>query len=288
MVAIGSIDGRAVIRTSKGFADVALASQGAFGPAPTAVFERWTEFYDWARAADLSKAPAWDTPQEELSDIPVGLPRQALGLSVNYKATLDYHGVKAPLTPNIFAKLTSSLTGNNSTISLVSGEVTTEVEVGVVIGKAAERVSEEKALDYVAGVAVTQDLYDYSLASAAKAAGVLAPLVNPSKSRPGFAPIGPVVVSLDELPPVDRLRLRLKINGELRQDATTAGFLFSIPEIISQLSHQIVLYPGDILLTGSPGYLDSSKSRNLRPGDTVEAEIEGVGTQKITLAGTDD
>lgn len=156
-------------------------------------------------------------------------------------------------------------------------EVDWELELAVVIGKKAWCVSRDEALDHVAGYAVSHDVStrDRMLRPGAVGADFIQ-----GKGLKGFFPFGPYVVPKAFVPDPQDLRLQLKLNGEVKQDASTNDMIFDIPRLIEYLSQWVPLMPGDILTTGSPAGNGSHYNRYLRPGDVVEGSITGLGAQR--------
>jgi len=140
-----------------------------------------------------------------------------------------------------------------------------------VIGRAAKCVTAEDALSYVAGAMPFNDL-------SARDLQFQNPLWTSGKAIDTFAPCGPALVTLDELGDLQSLALRTRVNGELLQEGTTAEQIFAVAEVIAWLSRTMTLLPGDIVATGTPAGVGASKGRFLRDGDTVEVEIDGLGT----------
>ena len=167
----------------------------------------------------------------------------------------------------------TSVIGPNETIAYpeVSKEVGYEAELAVVIGRAAKCVTAEDALSYVAGAMPFNDL-------SARDLQFQNPLWTSGKAIDTFAPCGPALVTLDELGDLQSLALRTRVNGELLQEGTTAEQIFAVAEVIAWLSRTMTLLPGDIVATGTPAGVGASKGRFLRDGDTVEVEIDGLGT----------
>ena len=184
-----------------------------------------------------------------------------------------------PEVPIIFMKATSSLCGPFDQIFIPKNSVKTdwEVELAVVIGKRAKYVSKEKALDYVAGYCVHNDVSerDFQLHHGGQWVK--------GKSADHFAPLGPVLVTADELSDPHNLRLWLKLNGEILQDSSTSDLVFDIPTLISHISQYMTLLPGDVISTGTPAGVGMGlkpEPRYLKPGDIVELGIAGLGESR--------
>jgi 2-keto-4-pentenoate hydratase/2-oxohepta-3-ene-1,7-dioic acid hydratase in catechol pathway len=198
----------------------------------------------------------------------------------NYRAPGERRKVRSD-RPLIYGKAASSVGGTGATLGwdrALTSNVDAECELGVVIGRQARNVSAEAALDHVFGYTIVNDISsrDPWLDGDQWLVG---------KSMPGFCPVGPWIVTPDELEPTD-VRLGCTINGEPIQDGRTSDMRFSIGEIIAFLSRHLELRPGDLIATGTPARLDSppGPDRRLQPGDVVECWIEGIGELATTIA----
>jgi 2,4-diketo-3-deoxy-L-fuconate hydrolase len=219
------------------------------------------------------------TPERMLAPIP--RPGKILGSGVNFKNHLDENpnGV-LPTQPFFFSKLPSSVIGPGEPIVIDSPErkVDYEVELGVVVGRPARNVDEAHAFDHVFGYTVVHDVSARDIQFADHQ-------VTIGKGLDTFCPIGPAVVTADEIGDVDNLTLRTALNGEVVQDGSTADWLFSIPYLISYLSGFFTLEPGDIVTTGTPAGVGCFRKpeRYLGPGDVVTVEVENVGALTNTV-----
>lgn len=203
-------------------------------------------------------------------------------IGLNYRQHAMECGLPLPPAPALFNKFGNALAAHNQTITLPADyrEYDYEAELVIVMGKRTRNVSETEALDYVFGYTCGNDLSTRDLQFARGGQWDL------SKNLDGFAPIGPCVATAEELDPVD-VRISSRVNGELRQDARTSDMIFSAAQIIADLSRHLTLMPGDLIFTGTPhgvmhGYPADAKNW-LKPGDTVEIGIEGIGTLRNTL-----
>jgi 5-carboxymethyl-2-hydroxymuconate isomerase len=220
-------------------------------------------------------APAGEPVADAVRLAPVA-PGKVVAIGLNYLDHIRESGLEPPTAPLVFAKFPSSIVGPEAPIRIpraLTQRVDWEVELAVVIGRAARGVAVEDALDHVFGYTVANDVSARDL-QFADGQWVRA------KSIDSFCPIGPVVVTADEVPDPQAMRLRCRVNGELVQDATTGLMVFGVAELISFCSRSFALEPGDVLLTGTPWgcgeFMDPPRS--LRHGDVVECEIEGIGT----------
>lgn len=277
-------DGRAVIMLGDDTAaDVATASAGAFGPGPAAVYREWDAFVSWAADADLVADVTIDPAR---LGAPSPAPSQVVAIGLNYADHAAESGFEVPTTlPPVFTKFPSAITGPYGEIRLVEGGHNDwEVEVVAVIGRDAHRVAEEDAWSYVAGLTIGQDLSE----RASQLAGP-APQFGLAKSFPGFAPMGPWLVTLDELESAgldrDDLALGCSIDGTTVQDGRTSKLIFSIPRIIAQLSAVLTLRAGDVVFTGTPDGVGMGMTppRWLQPGETLRTWVEGLGEMRHTL-----
>jgi 2-keto-4-pentenoate hydratase/2-oxohepta-3-ene-1,7-dioic acid hydratase in catechol pathway len=201
------------------------------------------------------------------------------GIGLNYKAHAEETGADLPAKPATFTKFRACLTGPFADVALPDGMVDWEVELVVVIGEQAERVSEADAWNYVAGLTVGQDLSERGLQFAAGAQYSL------GKSYTGFGPMGPWLVTLDELSDPNDLALGCSIDGETVQDARTSDMVFDVPRLIAELSSVLPLLPGDVIFTGTPSGVGISRQppRFLQPGEVIESWIEGIGRMRTSL-----
>jgi 2,4-diketo-3-deoxy-L-fuconate hydrolase len=273
---IANVAGRATLVTSGGGEglmglDIATASDGAFSADPQSVFEHWDRLHEWG----IGKAGRADTPvaPEDLG-APTPAPRQVLAIGLNYADHVNETKMGRPPAPSVFTKFPTSITGPYDRVLLPSRNVDWEVEMVVVIGRRAYEVSEAAAWDHVAGLTVGQDLSERVVQLAGTS-----PQFSLAKSYPGFSPIGPYVVTPDEVPDRDDLELGCKVGDEVLQLGRTSGLIFNVAELISKLSLVLPLLPGDIIFTGTPagvGFVRDPK-RFLEPGQVLNSHIEGIG-----------
>ena len=183
--------------------------------------------------------------------------------------------MELPKAPMVFTKFPSCLVGPRADVVLSSDFVDWEAELVVVIGRRAVRVPEGRALDHIAGYAVGQDISDRRLQFSDKP-----PQFSLGKSLDTFGPFGPAVVSLDTVANPNDLAITCDVSGERMQDARTSDMVFSVPELIAYLSSKCPLEPGDIIFTGTPAGVGSTRTprRYLQAGEEIVSTIEGVGT----------
>ena len=212
---------------------------------------------------------------------PIARPSKILCIGLNYAKHAKETGAAIPTEPILFMKSTSSLTGpfDNIIIPKNSEKTDWEVELGVVIGKKASYVSEEEAMDYVAGYVLHNDVSERAFQL--ERGGTW----DKGKGCDSFAPLGPWLVTKDEIQNPHSLRLWLSLNGKMMQDSNTDDLIFNIPQLISYSSQFMTLLPGDVISTGTPAGVGLGFSPNiyLKPGDVVELGIDGLGSSKQTV-----
>ncbi|MCO5065297.1 MAG: fumarylacetoacetate hydrolase family protein [Rhizobiaceae bacterium] len=202
-------------------------------------------------------------------------------IGLNYSDHAAETGATVPSEPIIFMKATSAIVGPNDDVLIPRGSTKTdwEVELGVVIGKKAKYVSEADALDYVAGYCVSHDLSERAYQIERQGQW------TKGKSCDTFGPIGPWLVTKDEVADPQNLKMWLKVNGQTMQDGSTRTMVYGVAFLVSYLSQFMSLQPGDIISTGTPPGvgMGMKPQRYLKAGDVVELGIEGLGTQKQTV-----
>jgi len=211
---------------------------------------------------------------------PLVRPSKIVCVGLNYAKHAAESGMAVPKEPVLFFKATSAIVGPNDDVIIPKGSEKTdwEVELAVVIGKKASYVSEEKALDHVAGYVLHNDYSERAFQIEREGQWVK------GKSCDTFAPVGPFIATKDEIKDPNNLNLWLKLNGEKVQDSSTSDFIFNIQEVVSYISQFMTLLPGDIISTGTPfGVgLGFNPPKYLKAGDVVELGIEGLGSSKQT------
>ena len=206
---------------------------------------------------------------------PVAPPRQIICLGKNYRDHAKEFDAKVPEFPVYFSKSPGSLSGPHDPIRLKPGmeRVDGEAELAVVVGKRARDVHEGEALSYVAGYAVLNDVTNRDLQKA-RLQWFFA------KSADGFGPMGPWLVTRDEVKRPHALGIRQRVNGEILQESKTSQMIFRIDMVLADLSRVMTLEPGDVISMGTPGGIGSARTPPvvLHEGDVVECEIDGIGT----------
>jgi len=273
-------DGRLALAFDAGALDVERASDGLFGHEPQAVFPRWDEFQQWASGVDPHESRLEPLDESTLGP-PVPLPPQVFAIGLNYRGHAEEAGLQLPDEPFVFTKFPAAVTGPYTEIELPSDTVDFEAELVAVIGRRAHRVSAAEAWDYVAGLTVGQDLSDRGQ----QLSGPAPQQYNLGKSFAGFAPIGPALVTPDELPDRDDLELSCSLPDGQMQKTRTSDLIFPIPAIVEFLSHILPLLPGDLIFTGTPSGIGWTRQprRTLRPGDVLVTEVVGIGQMRHTF-----
>ncbi|THV15167.1 fumarylacetoacetate hydrolase family protein [Rhizobium rhizophilum] len=202
-------------------------------------------------------------------------------IGLNYSDHAAETGAAVPPEPVIFMKATSAICGPNDDVLIPRGSEKTdwEVELGVVIGKTAKYVSEADAMDYVAGYCVSHDVSERAFQT--ERAGQW----TKGKSCDTFGPIGPWLVTKDEIADPQNLKMWLSVNGKMMQDGSSKTMVYGVAHLVSYLSQFMSLHPGDVISTGTPPGvgLGMKPPQFLKAGDVVELGIEGLGTQKQTF-----
>ncbi len=204
---------------------------------------------------------------------------KVVGVAINYRLHGVETGSKQPTEPTLFLKATSAISGAYDDIELPTGSEKTdwEVELGVIIGKRTKNITEGAALDHIAGYCVLDDVSEraFQLERGGQQ-------LTMGKSADTFCPLGPWLVTRDEIPDPQTLRLWTKVNGETMQDGTSADMLFSVARLVSYISEFMTLLPGDVIATGTPDGVGRGRNppRYLRTGEVIELGIDGLGTQK--------
>jgi 2-keto-4-pentenoate hydratase/2-oxohepta-3-ene-1,7-dioic acid hydratase in catechol pathway len=258
------IDGRVV--------DVERRAAGRFGSDPMEALARWDDLRAWAHG---QSAGPDDPPLDESALGPcVPRPAKVFGIGLNYRAHAAEAGLDLPKQPLVFTKFPSCLVGPRADVVLTSDRVDYEVELVAVIGRPGRNIRESRAFEHVAGYCVGQDISDRALQFADKP-----PQFSLGKSADTFGPIGPAVVSLDAFADPDDLPLWCEVAGERLQQDRTRGMIFPVAELVAYLSRFCTLAPGDLIFTGTPAGVGSTREprRYLSPGDEITSGIDGIG-----------
>ena len=234
------------------------------------------------RVAELADS---EGPAMPLADVrllpPVPDPEKIIGIGLNYKDHAAEARLDPPPSPTFFAKFRNALRADGEDVALPSAseKVDYEAEVALVIGRRARDVPEADAIAHLAGYTLLNDLSARDLQFAT-------PQWMPGKVFDGSAPCGPAIVMPDEAGPHDAIGIALDLNGERMQEDTTAGLIFSIPELVSHLSRLMTLEPGDIVATGTPAGVGGARNPSvwLKPGDDVVVSSPQLGELRTRIA----
>jgi len=253
---------------------IRLGAIQADGMTPLVFAGDMIDFISGDRATYTLNGKTYALDQVNLAP-PVTCPDKIIGIGLNYRDHAEEQNAKIPDEPKIFAKFHTTLIGNNDMIvweRSVTDQVDFEAELAVVIGKTVRNCPESEALNKVFGYTCANDVSarDIQIAKAQLVRG---------KSLDTFCPLGPWIVTADEIPDPGALAVRCRLNGELMQDGNTRQLIFSVPNLISFLSRSFTLVPGDIILTGTPKGVGVFRKPPvfLKDGDEVAVEVEGIG-----------
>jgi len=273
-VKLASVNGRATVVAEGRLVDVETASGGQLSADPM------VHLGSIAALASLEVPDGASGIEGAVFDAPVPRPSKVLGIGLNYRKHAEETGLPIPDEPVVFAKFPNAICGPNDEIVVPAAtkQIDWEAELVAVIGKAGTQISAATAWDHVAGFVCGQDVSDRE----EQFRGVKQ--FTFGKSYDSFAPLGPYVVTLDELDNREDLRIRCSINGEIVQDSRTSDFIFSLPEIIEWLTRYATLNVGDLIFTGTPSGVGMAMDppRYLEPGMVVDTEIEGLGSMRNT------
>lgn len=212
---------------------------------------------------------------------PVGVVPKFLGIGLNYRDHAEETGMPIPEAPIVFAKASSCLSGPYDPVLMPRGwqRMDYEVELAVVIGTSAKNVAEAGALDHVAGYAICNDVSERSLQVGGPGEWIKA------KSYESFGPLGPWLVTTDEIPDPQNLDLALDLNGARMQTGSTSTMIFGVAELVAYISKFMTLVPGDVITTGTPPGVGMARKPRvfLKSGDEIHSTIAGLGEQRLKL-----
>jgi 2-keto-4-pentenoate hydratase/2-oxohepta-3-ene-1,7-dioic acid hydratase in catechol pathway len=240
---------------------------------------------DLLAAGRLTELAEADGPPTPLADVrllpPIPDPEKIIGIGLNYKDHAAEARLDPPPSPTFFAKFRNALRADGEEVALpaASDKVDYEAEVALVVGRRALDVTEDEAIGHLAGYTLLNDLSARDLQFAT-------PQWMPGKVFDGSAPCGPAMVTPDEAGPHDAIGIALDLNGERMQEDTTAGLIFSIPELVAHLSSLMTLEPGDLISTGTPAGVGGARNPSvwLKPGDEVVVSSPQLGELRTTIA----
>jgi 2-keto-4-pentenoate hydratase/2-oxohepta-3-ene-1,7-dioic acid hydratase in catechol pathway len=231
------------------------------------------------RALDFNSLPLVEgTPR---IGPPVGVVPKFLGIGLNYRDHAAETGQPIPEVPIVFAKASSCVSGPYDPILQPKGfdRMDFEVELAVVIGTRAKNVAESEALDHVAGYCICDDVSERSLQKGGAGEWIKA------KSHDSFGPLGPWLVTTDEIPDPQALDLALDLNGARMQTGNTSTMIFTVAELVSYISKYMTLVPGDVITTGTPPGVGMARTPRvfLKAGDELRLSVSGLGEQRLTV-----
>jgi 2-keto-4-pentenoate hydratase/2-oxohepta-3-ene-1,7-dioic acid hydratase in catechol pathway len=277
------------VKTDGGIVDVAAAAETLELDAPTSLIEvievgqpaidALQGVVDAAAASD--SAATWTLDEMGIQYGPaVADPGKIICVGLNYRRHAAETGMAVPETPVLFSKFLNTIASYGDSVSLppVATQYDYEVELGVIIGKPARNVSEADALDYVLGYVTSNDVSVRDLQTRTSQWLL-------GKTMDNFLPVGPYLVTADEVGDPQQLYIKTWVNGEIRQDSHTGDMIFTVAEIVSYISRYFTLEPGDIIVTGTPEGVAMGREDKpwLKPGDEVVVEVERLGALKNVM-----
>ena len=268
---LGNIDGRSVLVRNNDYYDLETISGGEVSSIGIEAIQSEDLLSDLYSKLDSFEATG------NIDDVTLGAPitssKNCFAVGLNYRNHAEESGMEIPAFPMIFTKHTSCIVGPFDNVEMRSDIVDYEAEMVVVIGKGGKDISKDDAWSHVAGITVGQDISDRSVQFHATP-----PQFNLGKSFDTFGPIGPILVSHDEVDDKESLKLTCSVNDELRQDDNTNDLIFDVPYLISYISEFITLNTGDLIFTGTPAGVGATQGKLLKDGDMLSTSIEGIGT----------
>ena len=217
--------------------------------------------------------------------VPVGVVPKFLGIGLNYRDHAEETGMPIPEIPIVFAKASSCVSGPYDPVLAPKGfeRMDFEVELAVVIGTRAKNVAKADALSFVAGYAICNDVSERSLQVGGPGEWIKA------KSHDSFGPLGPWLVTTEEIPDPQMLDLTLDLNGARMQTGLTSTMIFGVAELVSYISKYMTLVPGDVITTGTPPGVGMARKPRvfLKPGDELRLTVSGLGEQRLKVVAED-
>ena len=212
---------------------------------------------------------------------PIGVVPKFFGIGLNYRDHAEETGMPIPEVPIVFAKASSCVSGPYDPVLVPKGfeRMDYEVELGVVIGTKARSIAEADALSYVAGYTICNDVSERSLQVGGPGEWIKA------KSYDSFGPLGPWLVTSDEIPDPQKLSLTLDLNGQRMQTGSTSTMIFTVAQLVSYISKYMTLVPGDVITTGTPPGVGMARKPRvfLKPGDELKLTVSGLGEQHYNV-----
>jgi len=268
---LANVDGRSALVDGHHYFDVETISNGALPSEPMRVLAHAAELA--ALATTLTERTPTGVLAEAKVGPPVPHPQKSFAIGLNYLDHAAEGSMEVPANPLVFTKFPSCLTGPCAEVEMRSDYCDYEGELVVVIGQGGKDIPVERAWEHVIGVMVGQDISDRKVQFAAKP-----PHFDLGKSFDTFGPIGPMLVSLDEIGTTRELRIVTAVNGETRQDDTVANMVFDVPTLIAYLSQITTLVTGDLIFTGTPAGIGATQGKFLADGDVITTTIDGIGS----------
>ncbi len=268
---LANVHGRAALVTGEHYFDLETLSGGELSSDPMSALGHSGSLT--SLSATLGRATPTGALAEVVLGPPVPRPQKSFGIGLNYKSHAAESAMELPDNPLVFTKFPSCIVGPTANVEMRSDGVDYEGELVVVIGPGGKDIEPADAWNHVVGLTIGQDISDRPAQFSAKP-----PHFDLGKSFDTFGPIGPVLVSLDEVPDHTNLRLTTSVNDEVRQNASTAELIFDVPTLVSYLSRITTLVTGDVIFTGTPDGVGASQRKFLRDGDVIVTTIEGIGT----------
>ncbi len=268
---LANVDERAALVSGDDYYDLQKLSGDKLGPDPMAALQALDDL------SDLSASLSSHKPTGALADVqlgpPVPRPQNCFGIGINYRNHAEEGNMPIPDCPLVFTKFPSCICGPTADVQMRSDYVDYEGELVAVIGPGGKDIAVEDGWDHVAGLCVGQDISDRPVQFTSSP-----PQFSLGKSFDTYGPIGPVLVSPDELNDPTSLELVTQVNGEVRQKDNTGDLIFDVPHLVAYLSQIATLMPGDVIFTGTPGGVGLAQGRSLQHGDVITTTIEGLGS----------
>jgi 2,4-didehydro-3-deoxy-L-rhamnonate hydrolase len=276
-----NVNGRAALERGGKAIDIEKASAGVFGANIASIYGDWEALRAWERGY-VGEGEAY--APEDLGP-PVIAPAQLFAIGLNYREHAAESGIEPPDTPMVFTKFATAITGPYDTIVMPTATVDWEAELVAVVGRHAAGIAASKAWDYIAGLTIGQDLSERTL----QVKPPFPQQFSLAKSFPGFAPLGPALVTPDEFGDPTDLEIGCRVGNDVVQSSRTGDLIFGVPALVEYLSSIVPLLPGDVIFTGTPSGVGFARTpqRFLSDGDELVTWIEGIGTmtQRFTSAG---
>jgi 2-keto-4-pentenoate hydratase/2-oxohepta-3-ene-1,7-dioic acid hydratase in catechol pathway len=277
-VKLANLHGRATLVVDQGTIDVEKASEGRFSSDTGVLVGQLEQVRSWfdEQHPDVTESTTLERVMRDSGLGPViAQPGQVFAIGLNYRTHAKEMALTLPTKPMVFTKFPSSVAGANASFSIVSAKTDWESELVVVFAKRGRHLALDESLTYVAGYCVGQDLSDRELQLLGSPAQF-----SLGKSYENFAPFGPWLTTIDEIPDPNKLAISCEVNGVRYQDSNTSDMVFSVAQLVSYLSSVVEIRPGDIMYTGSPHGVGQGQKppRFLQAGDVLETTIEGLGS----------